>query len=201
MVITKITLQQKDTQRANIFIDGTYELSLTIDQVLEQKLKVGVNVDELALKRLRKLSEDGKVQARALEWCLSRPRSSKELRDYLYKKGASQELSDSICHTFALKKYQDDDYFTKWWIENRVRKNKSNLSIKTELKQKGINDELITKNLQVEITPKIRLKNLIVLKRLQTKYPDENKLKQYLAGKGFYYSDIVEVLAELKEGA
>lgn len=201
MIITKLSAQVKNTDRANVFVDGKYELSLTIDQILEQKLKNGVELDEVRLKKLHKLSEDGKIQARALEWCLSRPRSAKELKDYLYKKGASTELSDSICKKFAIKNYQNDEYFTKWWIENRVRKNKSNLSITSELRQKGVNQELIAKNLQLQSDPKERLNQLIITKKLQNKYPDENKLKQYLAGKGFIYSDIVEVLADLNEGA
>lgn len=200
MKITKLSAQVKNTDRINVFVDGKYELSLTIDQVLEQKLKIDEELDSLSLKKLHKLSEDGKLQARALEWVMSRPRSAKELRDYLYKKGASSELSEAICKKFAIRNFQNEDYFTKWWIDNRVRKNKSDLSIKTELRAKGVSDELITKYLQLESQPKERLKALILQKNLRVKYPDEIKLKQYLTGKGYYYSDIAEVLAELKDG-
>lgn len=200
MKITKLSAQVKNADRVNIFVDGKYEVSLTIDQVLEQKLKIDEELDSVSLKKLHKLSEDGKIQARALEWVMSRPRSAKELRDYLYKKGASPELSESICKKFANRNYQNEDYFTKWWIENRVRKNKSDISIKTELRTKGVNDELIAKYLQLESQPKERIRALIMQKNLRAKYPDEIKLKQYLAGKGYFYSDIAEVLAELKDG-
>lgn len=200
MKISKISAQQKNPDRVNIFIDGKYQLSLMLSQVLELKVRVGKEIDELDLKLLQKASDEGKLKARTLEWLLSRPRSSKELRDYLYKKGLDKEQIEHTCKYFADKNYQNDEAFAKWWIEQRVAKNKSDLSIKTELKQKGIAEEIIVNNLQLNLDNKKRLKKLIESKNLINKYPDRQKLIQYLAGKGFYYSDIVEVLADLNTG-
>lgn len=201
MKVTKLTAQKKNPDRINIFVDGKYTLSLTTNQLLDQEIKIGKELDESDVKVLTKLSEDGKMRSRALEWVLSRPHSSRELSDYLFKKKADSHLSVQIQQEFIDKNYQNDEQFAKWWIDNRVRKNKSDLSIKTELRQKGVAQELIDEYLKQETSAKERLKQLIIKKRLKVKYPEEIKLKQYLAGKGFIYFDIAEVLAELNDGA
>jgi regulatory protein len=199
--ITKISAQQKNHDRVNVFIDGKYELSLTLNEIIDHKVKVGLELDKASLKALHKISTDGKLKARTLEWLLSRPRSRLELQTYLFKKGLDKDQITAFCDYFAAKNYQNDETFAKWWVGQRIAKNKSDLSIKTELKQKGINSELIANSLQLEQNNKQRLKNLIISKKLTTKYPDKQKLIQYLAGKGFGYSDIVDVLADLNEGA
>lgn len=201
MKITKLTAQQKNQDRVNVFIDGKYELSLTLDELLDHKVKVGTELDEAGLKNLKKVSEDGKLKARTLEWLLSRPRSKKELKDYLYKKGLDKDQIEHFTDYFAAKGYQNDDQFAKWWVSQRQAKNKSSLSIKTELRQKGIAPEIIVNNLQQDFDDQNQLKNLIINKKLMQKYPDRQKLMAYLAGKGFGYSDIVDVLDGLNDGA
>lgn len=197
MRITKLTTQIKNPDRVNVFIDTKYSFSLTLNQLLEQKLKVGIELTNGDIKRLTKLSEDGKLRARALEWVLLRPRSSRELKQYLQKKGVEQALIESVLTDFAEKKYQNDEYFTKWWVENRTRKLKSNIAIKAELMQKGIANSIIESALGKSNSQKLRLKELIAQKKEQPKYKaDPIKFKKYLLGKGFRYSEIEEVLAD-----
>lgn len=197
MQVTKITVQQKDKNRVNVYIDNTYALSLTLDQLLYKKLKVGTEVSEQDVQLLTKLSEDGKLRARALEWVMIRPRSSKELKIYLVKKKADEQLRIAITAEFVRKKYQNDTDFARWWAENRVRKNKSNLAIKTELQQKGIPRDIIEEVLRGAGNQNNRLRELINAKKNKPKYSaDPVKFKKYLLSKGFRYSDIEEVLAE-----
>ena len=106
MKITKLTSQIKNPDRVNVFIDTKYSFSLTLNQLLEQKVKVGTELTERDIKRLTKLSEDGKLRARALEWVLLRPRYAREIKKYLQKKGVEQALIDAILVDFAEKKYR-----------------------------------------------------------------------------------------------
>ena len=198
MIITKITAQQRDPNRANIFIDSQYALSLSLDQLLAEKLKVGTEISSADLKRLIKLSEDGKLRAKALEWVLLRPRSSKELNTYLIKKQADESLRQAIITEFMAKGYQDDAIFARWWIENRVRKNKSNIAISSELMQKGISQSVINDLLVQTSSQKERLLALIMQKRNVPKYKSNPiKFKKFLASKGFGYSDIDEALGDV----
>jgi len=197
MVVTKITAQQRNQNRVNVFIDTHYALSLTLDQLLAEKLKIGTVLSDADVKKLLKLSEDGKLRARALEWVLLRPRSAKELKTYLMKKQADASLMQSIMDEFARKRYQDDESFARWWVDNRVRKNKSNIAIQSELTQKGIARSIADAALSQSGTQKERLRALVIQKKRVAKYKsDPTKFKRFLLGKGFRYSDIDEVLGD-----
>lgn len=201
MTITAISAQKNNPDRVNIFIDGKYELSLTLDQLLSEKLKKGIELSSANLNNLKKLSSDGLLRSKTLDWLMIRPRSMLELRLYLKKKNASPELVEALCSEFSSKGYQNDEAFAKWWIEGRIRKNKSNISIYSELIAKGINKELVNSLLSESYPQHNRLKQLITQKNLLNKYPNSLQLKKYLIGKGFRYSEIEEVLAELNEAA
>jgi regulatory protein len=199
MTITAISAQKTNPDRVNVFIDGKYEFSLTLDQLLSEKIKKGIELSESDIINLKKISADGLLRSKALDWLLIRPRSMLELRLYLKKKNATPELTDSICEEFQSKGYQNDEAFAKWWIEGRIRKNKSNISIYSELVSKGLDKDLINSLLSQSHPQSSRLKELIIQKNLINKYPNIVQLKKYLVGKGFRYSEIEDVLAELNE--
>lgn len=86
MKITNINIQARNSDRVNVSIDGKYRFSLDIAQMVDLGVKQGQEIDEERLAELERESEFGKLYARTLEYCLMRPRSTREVRDYLYKK-------------------------------------------------------------------------------------------------------------------
>ena len=86
MKITGVTAQQKDKNRVNIMVDGKYRFSLDIFQYADLGLKIGQEYTDEELNHLEGESLFGKAYARALEYCLMRPHSSQEVKDYLYRK-------------------------------------------------------------------------------------------------------------------
>jgi hypothetical protein len=92
MKITNIKQQVKNPERVSIFIDSKYIFSLSLDELVKYKLKNNQEFSEGEIKKFKKISEDGKLKARALAWVLSRPHSTRELKDYLYRKKADPEL-------------------------------------------------------------------------------------------------------------
>lgn len=197
MIITKLTEQTKDKNRVNVFVDGRYSLSLTLQQVLDEKIKVGLVLAETDITRLTKLSEDGKLKARTIEWLNLRPHSEKELRDYLRRKNVDNEQVSSWVIDFQKYGYQNDESFAVWWIDQRRRKHRSDSFIRNELRLKGINTMIIETTLSTqEGNDKQSLKKLIEKKRQQSRYADTKKLTGYLLRQGYRYSDIAEALAE-----
>lgn len=197
MVITKISEQQKNADRVNIFLDGKYVFSLTINQLIEVKLKVGQEIDEASLKELQKISAAGKLKAQTLEWLLIRPRSRAELVTYLKKKKLDETESAELIRFFQSKGYQNDLNFARWWIEQRLNRLKSLKAIRYELRAKGIEQAIINEIFNAQpIDDNNQLKKLIDKKHLITKYPDKNKLAQYLLRQGFPYESIKTVLAD-----
>ncbi len=188
LVITDLKQGVKNQNRVNVFVDGKFSFSLDIAQVVDFGLKVGLEVSEEKLAELKKASDFGKLYQRALEWALVRPRSEKEVRDYLAKKIFERKLdksySDLIVKRLKEKKYLDDRVFAEYYVENRfVKKGISRRRLGMELMKKGVAKEIIAKVLDGRNDEKEILK-MIAKKR--ARYDDE-KLINYLCRQGFSF--------------
>lgn len=197
MTISAIKQQIKNPQRVSFFVDGKYSFSLSFSEMLEYKLKVGLELNEADIKRLTKVSADGKLKARALEWLLSRPHSIKEFNDYLSRKKTDTDLIYNLSQEFIAKKYLNDEAFAKWWVETRrMSKNSSNRKLNLELRQKGIESEIINRQLKDTKYDELEALRAVVIKKSRlSKYKnDQQKFTAYLIGQGFHYSDIKQIL-------
>ena len=196
MKITAIKQQIKNPERVSVFVDRSYEFSLSLDELLKEKIKNGLELSTEDLKRLKKISVDGKLRMRAMEWLLNRPHSEREFRDYLYRKKAEPELIESFTNEFTAKGYLDNRKFGEWFVELQKRRNKSDRAIRAELFKKGISREIADELLESESGDELeRLKQMVTKKQRLTRYRnDPTKLKRYLAGQGFSYDQINEAL-------
>ena len=210
MKITNIKQGVKNPNRVNVFVDGRYSFSLDISQVVDFKIKVGLEISEEDLEKYKKASDFGKLYQRALEWVLVRPRSVRETRDYLNRKlkssssgaqlraplanrGASQsftpseesfELLDDIVSRLVSKGYLNDRKFAEYYVENRfVKKGVSRKRLNMELIKKGISKDVIDEVLDARNDEEEIVK---IIARKRAKY-DDDKLIQYLCRQGFSY--------------
>lgn len=216
MKITAITAQVRDRNRVNISVDGVYRFSLDIFQVSELSLKVGKEYSEDELVELEQESQFGKLYARALEYCLMRPHSSREVQDYLWRKtrttkvktkdgqmkervGVSSAIADRVFERLVEKGYIDDEKFTWYWVENRsLTKGASRRKLTAELRAKGVEQTIIDQAFEATTrSDDDELKKVIAKKR--GRYPDDQKLMAYLAGQGFGYDDIKQALSEIDD--
>ena len=185
LLVTKISGGVKNKNRVNIFIDDKYDFSLDIAQLAETKLKVGQVLSKSDLSELHRLSSFGKLYARTLEWVLTRPRSEKETRDYLRRKNATNP--DPIIDKLLAKNYLNDQNFAKYYLENRFQKKGISLRrLKNELRAKGLSPETIDQ--AIAQSPRSDAQELAkIISRKRPKYPDDQKLTQYLVRQGFDY--------------
>ena len=217
MIITAITAQQKDPNRVNIMVDGTYRFSLDIFQVGELGVRVGKDYTDAELTELETESQFGKLYARTLEYCLMRPHSAKEVRDYLYRKtrttrtrrrttgeiierpGVPVAVTDRVFTRLVDKGYIDDEKFTRYWVENRSQlKGASRRKLQLELRAKGIDGGLIDRMMvDSERSDSDEIQKVIAKK--QRLYPDRQKFIQYLLRQGFRYDDILTALTASEE--
>jgi regulatory protein len=85
----------------------------------------------------------------AIRFVSFRPRSEKELRDFLTKKltkwkVAGDVLLDKVVARMGELGYVDDEKFAEWWVDQRTAfKPKGNRLIKMELKAKGVPEAVI----------------------------------------------------------
>lgn len=201
MKITAIAAQVKNPERVSVFVEGKYNFSLSLDELLQQKLKKDDDLNQADVKRLKKLSADGKLRARALEWVLNRPRSIREFRDYMFRKKVEPEMTQSLLDQFLKKGYLDEQKFAQWLIELLSRRGKSNRAIRAELFKKGIDREVVEEIMSTLQGPAlqeeeaVRLKKIIAKKQKLNRYKnDPQKLARYLTAKGFNWADVKAAL-------
>jgi regulatory protein len=203
MKITSITTQKRDNNRVNISVDGKYRFSLDTYQLVELGIKTGRDYSEEELVALEQESQFGKIYGRALEYCLMRPHSVREVQQYLYKKtrpkrdksgelkpGVSPEITTRVFERLIEKGYVDDNKFARFWVENRfVNKGVSKRKLRSELMTKGINSTIISQLLSETVRNDAEEIQKIISKK-RSHYPDDNKLIAYLARLGFDYDEI-----------
>lgn len=203
MKITAISPQVHDKNRVNISVDGKYRFSLDVYQLLDLHIRVGAEYDDEQISALEQESQFGKVYSKALNYCLVRPRSSREVKDYLYRKkrqtidkkgsvkpGISDLMAMRVFDRLVEKKYVNDDNFARFWIENRfVKKGVSQRRLKNELKAKGVDSHVVERLLaDSDRSDDNEIKKIIAKKR--SRYDSDDKLIAYLMRLGFGYDDI-----------
>lgn len=209
MIVTALKAQVRDKSRVNVYIDGVYSLSLDVTQVAELGVHKDKEYTESELQELIDESAYGKLYTRSLEYALTRPRSVREMKDYLYKKtrstrtkegaikpGVSVSITERVLERLIEKGYVDDEKFTAFWVENRnQRKGTSFRKLQNELRAKGVSQVIIEQHLSnTERNEKDELRKVVHKKA--ARYDDEQKLIAYLMRQGFRYDDIKEILVE-----
>lgn len=214
MKITDISLQAHDKNRVNVSVDGVYRFSLDIFQVGELGLKIGQECTDEELASLEGESQFGKLYARAMEYCLVRPRSMKEAREYLWRKtrsikkrspetgkiterpGVKPEIAERVLARLIEKKYLDDEKFARFWFEHRfLQKGTSVRRLKLELAQKGIENDIVERLIAENIRSDDEELQKIIAKKRRKYASDEQKFIAYLARQGFAYDDIKRALS------
>ena len=216
MKITDISLQASDNNRVNVSVDGVYSFSLDITQVTDLSLKVGRELSDGELEKLQEESQFGKLYMRALEYCLRRPHSVKEVRDYLWRKTQpalrkrqtgmnnpvvySERVASRVLRKLQQKAYVDDEAFARWWVENRqLSKGVSRRKLTAELRSKGVYADIIAQMLEkTDRTDEQELRKVIA-KKHRRYAGDRQKFVQYLVRQGFSYDDVVSTLNDVEE--
>ena len=213
-IITDIKQAVKNQNRANIFVNGKYRFSLDIFQLTQLNVKIGSKFTKTEIENLEQQSEFGKLYALALNYCLMRPHSKKEISDYLWKKtlnrkfknrktgefyekkGVSNISVEQVLSRLIEKKYIDDEKFAKFWVENRnQRKGSSIKKLKSELFSKGVSSDIIEQVLSESNRNDEDEIQKIIAKKAK-KYTDEQKLIAYLARQGFSFDEIKKVISK-----
>ncbi len=204
--ITNISIQARNPDRVNVSVDGKYRFSLDVYQITDLGVKIGQEVDDSRLAELEQESQYGKLYAQTLEYCLMRPHSQKEVRDYLWKKtknrkvrnrkgelveiqGVPSSLTDRVYRRLLEKNYVNDEKFATFWIQNRnIQKGTSIRKLHYELQIKGIDKSIIDKIMQNNPRDEKSEISKIIIKKCR-RYPDDQKMITYLVRQGFSYGD------------
>lgn len=207
--------ERRGIHRYNIFIDGQFAFGADEDLIVNKRLIVGKTLNKEDLDKLLFEAEVGKLMERMYGLFSIRMRSEKEVRDYLKnlsfkrrlkeKEEVSEAAINLLIERLKNKGIVNDLEFAKSWVEGRRKsKQKGIKALKMELYQKGIDREIIEQviNLQVTDNSEEELAKLALEKKMRiwkNLDPQEFKKKsyQFLAGKGFEFSIISDIVEKL----
>ena len=195
--ITDIKPQVKKPGYYNIFVDGKFSLALSELDLASNALKVGQVLNPSELNDLHKTYTSSKCYHYALRYLATRPRSIKEMRDYLLRKQFSEVDIDLSITKLVQQNYLNDHDFARLWVDNRMRLNpKSSSVLKAELIKKGVDKDIISEAV-ANVSHQDQLSSLISIiesKAHQTRYAQKQKMIELLARKGYSYGLIKEAL-------
>lgn len=215
--ITSVEPQKKNPHRFNIYLDGQFAFGADEDLVVEHRLVVGKVLDTSDVEKLLFEAEVGKLMERMYRLWNIRPRSEREVRNYLknlsYKRKVKgqEEISEASVELLINKLKQkgllSDEEFAKSWVEARRKsKQKGIRAIKAELYQKGIDREIIEQVVSEQVTGDSEAilaqqaleKKLKLWKNLPT-VEFKKKAYQFLLRRGFEYEVVKEVIDKISK--
>lgn len=206
--ITRITIQKKNHDRYNIYLDDGngeyYGFSVSQDLLVQHMLRKGLELDVETIEQLKR--DDGLHQfyTLSLHFLSYRMRSRHEIKEYLQKKGASQDQIKEMIERLQKEGYIDDRAFSEMFVRSRMSTTgKGPLLIKKELIEKGIDPQLADEALQI-YDEHTQLKKAFKWAEKKLNSGDKKSIRQKtqslqhtLLQKGFSGSVIQRVLEEV----
>ncbi len=201
--ISQIKQQQRRKDRYSIYLEDKYAFSLSEEQLMNAGLASGQTLTAADQAKLIELSDLGKAIDRIYNLLSFRPRSNKEVKDYLRRKDYDDDTAQAVVEYFESKRLLDDAAFAQAWAEDRQRfSHRSQRQLRSKLMAKGIDSESIATALAKlpDDSDRQSLTELIRSRNLLSRYPDKQKLTAHLVGKGFSYSSVKALLGDIASG-
>ena len=196
-IITDIKPQAKNKGRVSVFIDDRFYCGLEKITALSYRLKIGEEIDPDKLTAAVAESERASAFERAAKYLGMRPRTRKEMRDYLAEKGYAPDAIDDTLQKLASYGYIDDEAYCRMYVEEYKRKAGAR-KLECDLIAKGVPRAAIERALsELDEDETVRAVTLLAEKYLRTHAYDRRKLTAFLLGKGFGYDEIKSGLEEL----
>lgn len=200
--ITDLKPQTRRTDRYNLYLDGSYKFPVSANTVLAAGLHVGMEISEEELLKVQQAAEIGNAHDKALNFLDLRRRSTKEIRDYLWRKEFEPHVTQAVIDRLTKAGLLNDEEFTRAWVRDRLLlKPKSKRALSAELFAKGIARETADVVLsELDSDDELdALRGSIDRRLRQTKYAtrkNDDKLIAALAREGYKYSDIKSCLLQ-----
>jgi len=191
---------QKNQKRVNIYLDGKFGFGLDLENYLKLGLKVEQELPDEKIAEIVKKAEFQKISDKLLRFATFRPRSEKEVRDWLKRKKIHESLHQDLFNRLKHLEFLDDKKFSKWWVEQRIAfKPRGKRVMSQELRQKGVDRETIEETLsEIKIDEEKAAGELLVKKAYRwEKLPRleaRRKMAQFLGRKGFGWETIEKII-------
>ena len=199
MQIVKYEFTKKN--KYNVYLSNGEVLNLQEQVITENELLLK---KEMSQELYNKLVRDNKIyelMEMAVKYISIRLRSIKEVKDYLLKKGGSNnEVEDAVQRLIELG-YLDDDRFTKAFIKDKLKFTTiGDYKIKMQLNKLGVSTSIIEDNMNKidEHIIEEKIKKIIEKdKKTNKKYSGQilkNKIYNHLLNQGYSQEKVITII-------
>lgn len=198
--ITDIQIQKRNKSRANIYLDGEFAFALEMLTVMKLGLKIGKDVDVDIIKTAVFDSETSVAFGKAVDYLARAMKTTKQVRDYLTKKGYSVDVTNCVIEKLQGYKYLDDQAYARMYVE-QSKTHKGERRIKQELLNKGISHNDVDDQVQVDADDQLTSATSLAQKYLKNKQRDVKtmqKLQRFLLYRGFDFDVVNTVIRTFK---
>lgn len=146
MKIEKYELTKKNSY--NIYLSNGEVITLNERVITKNELLLRKEINSELYDKLKYENNIYDAIDKAIKYISVRLRSTKEIKDYLIKKGYSLDVVEAAIKELLNNKYLNDDIFTKAYIKDKLTfTSKGDYKIKMELVQLGIDNNIIESNI------------------------------------------------------
>ncbi len=198
-IITAIR-PQKSKKRVNIHLDGKFGFGIDLENFVKLGLKVEQELSEEEIEKIIKKAEFQKAYDKIVRFANLRPRSKKEINDWLRKYRVHKSIHKDLFNRLKRLDMLDDRKFAQWWVDQRLSfRPRGKRALFAELRQKGIDRDLIKEVLDETKVDEEKIA-LNLLKKRNYRWKNLNKLEarkkmgEFLARKGFNWEIIKQTI-------
>jgi regulatory protein len=212
MRITKIEGQKKHPSRKSIFIDGTFAFGVSVDVLLKFNLYVGEELEQSDTEKILHAENVETAKQKVMRFLSIRPRSKKEIRDYLFRKEYAGDIADTIVAKLESLRMVDDEAFARMVCrDSLLKKPMGEKMLRQVLFKKGVPKPIIdsvmveffTSSSELAMAVKAAERQQVRVKR-SSKSVDEvhakKKLLDYLVRRGFSFDTALSATKKILSG-
>ncbi len=190
MIKLTIRPQIKRKNRFSVFLDDEYLFS--ISQYTYRKLGEPACLTVESVEQFRMECVFPEQYNYCLDLLSRRGYSTKELRDKLFARGVTEEMTEEILNRLTEEKLISDEDFKESFVRSRQTYHKQGFyKIRQELSRRGVSLSREDYDAQAELANLAELVAKLLGRKVEPK-----KIIQRLLAKGFRYGDIVSTLKE-----
>lgn len=196
--ITSIEPQVKDKTRCSIFIDGKFYCGVKLEVAIKHRLKAGTEIDKSELDKIQLDTEKLQAVEKALAHVAATPKTEKQMRDFLQKKGYVAAVIDYAVERLSYYGYVDDKEYCRAYVGGISGKSKR--AIQAQLLKRGVDMETVEEALSDYEDDGEQVFALLEKYLRGKELTRENiyKASRYLVSKGYDYDAVKEACERLE---
>lgn len=191
MIVTKIEVQKKNKQRVNLYLDNEFYCGLSVETIMKNRIKEGQDLSLDLIDFLKNQTEKEIALSKAVSYISKSQKTLNEITKYLITKGFDEEVCNYVIEKMKEYNFINDELYAKNYIKFK-NKNSGKKKIVLELKQKGLDDNLINNSTEEYVQDRNYIKKVAekYLKNKERDIKTKQKAFRFLASRGYETEDI-----------